>query len=54
LPPSFLCEKYYSVFMAAIKGGGVYEMREFFDPGWRMYYFVDVFLITIDSLGLDR
>lgn len=19
-------------------GGGVYEMREFFGPGWRMYY----------------
>ena len=20
-------------------GGGVYEMREFFGPGWRMYYY---------------
>ena len=22
----------------AVVGGGVFEMREFFGPGWRMYY----------------
>ena len=30
-------------------GGGVYEMREFFGPGWRMYYMQlnDVMIIML-------
>jgi putative addiction module killer protein len=30
-------------------GGGVYEMREFFGPGWRMYYIQrdEVFIVML-------
>ena len=30
-------------------GGGVYEMREFFGPGWRMYYMQrdEVFIVML-------
>lgn len=30
-------------------GGGVYEMREFFGPGWRMYYIQrdEIFIVML-------
>lgn len=35
-------------------GGGVYEMREFFGPGWRMYYVERSGAIVIMLGGGDK
>ncbi len=35
-------------------GGGVYEMREFFGPGWRMYYVLHDAALIIMLGGGDK
>jgi len=35
-------------------GGGVWEMREFFGPGWRMYYILRDSLLVVLLHGGDK
>ena len=35
-------------------GAGVYEMREFFGPGWRMYYVLQGDVLIVMLAGGDK